>query len=450
MPAQNTAPAADEQAVSATAAASHGVTAAAVKAWAVTAYGIADHAGLTLAQANGLVQASANLDAFKDAVIDAIATKPADRPSVGAGAAVVLADGGDKFREGISRAVLSMAGIIDRDPENEFNGITPTGIALAVLAQNSVRAAFDKRKFVAAAITHTSGDFASITANIMEKAMMKGFEEQPETFDQWCGKGVLTDFKQGRRVGLNAIPSLPTIGEAGEFQYLTTGDRFENVQLATAGGIISLTRQAIINDDLGAFVDLPRKLGRAAKRTIGDTVYAILIGNPTMSDGVTLFHAATHKNLATGGGSALSTTSLITGSTAMATQLDRSAAGAALNIDPAFLITSRALRPLAQQLMGSTAEIGATNAGVANRVANLAKVISDARIDRAAGGSTKWFLAGDPNIVSTIEVQYLNGVESPYIEQGLEFDVDGVRLKVRHDFGAKALQWEGLYYAAGA
>ena len=447
MPAPETATAADDLAVTAPAAVAS-QSAPAVKAWAVTAYGLADRAGLTLMQANSLVQASASLEQFKDAVIDAIATPASERPRPGAGAAVVLADGRDKFREGITNAVLSMAGLADRDPANEFNGISPMGIALAVLSHNGVKAAFDKTKFVAAAITHTSSDFAQITANIMDKAMMKGFDEQQETFPLWTSKGILTDFKQGKRVGLNAIPSLQTIGEAGEFTYLTTGDRAEPVQLVTAGGIISLTRQAIINDDLGAFIDVPRKLGRAAKRTIGDTVYAILLTNPVMSDAVALFHTS-HKNTATGSASALSVTSLIAASTAMGLQVDRSATATALNIDPAYLICSRALAPFARQLMGSTAEVGSANAGVANRVANMATVVADARIDRTSNGSTKWFLAGDPNMASGVEVQYLNGVESPYIEQGLEFDVDGVRLKVRHDFGAKALQWEPLYYAAG-
>ncbi|WP_441345547.1 phage major capsid protein, partial [Pseudomonas aeruginosa] len=65
--------------------------------------------------------------------------------------------------------------------------------------------------------------------------------------------------------------------------------------------------------------DIPFKLGQAAKATIGDLVYAVLTGNPAMSDGKALFHAD-HKNLQTGASSALSIESLSKAKTQMATQ----------------------------------------------------------------------------------------------------------------------------------
>jgi hypothetical protein len=98
--------------------------------------------------------------------------------------------------------------------------------------------------------------------------------------------------------------------------------------------------------------------------------------------------------------------------------------------------------------MESTAEPGAANGNTANRVAQLATVVSDARLDRAS--TTAWYMAANQGAVDTIEVQYLDGVDTPYIEQAEEFDVDGMKFKVRIDFGVKALQWEGLYRSAGA
>jgi phage major head subunit gpT-like protein len=56
-------------------------------------------------------------------------------------------------------------------------------------------------------------------------------------------------------------------------------DRGVNLVLATYGKIFPITRQAIINDDLGAFTKVPAKMGTAAKRTIGNLVYAILTSN---------------------------------------------------------------------------------------------------------------------------------------------------------------------------
>ncbi len=84
----------------------------------------------------------------------------------------------------------------------------------------------------------------------------------------------------------------------------TINDRGETIQLATYGSIFSISRHAIINDDMGAFTRIPQRMGRAAHRTVGNLVYAILNDNPTMKDGKALFHAD-HSNLMTTG-SALS------------------------------------------------------------------------------------------------------------------------------------------------
>ena len=90
---------------------------------------------------------------------------------------------------------------------------------------------------------------------------------------------------------MGGFNSLRKVREGAEYKYVTTGDKGETIALATYGEIFSITRQAIINDDLNALTDVPAKMGRAAKATIGDLVYAILLDNPKLSDGKPLFHA---------------------------------------------------------------------------------------------------------------------------------------------------------------
>lgn len=419
-----------------------------VKDWAARFYASAEKSNLPLAALNAIAQEAPSLDVALARMVDAMAARDnADKPSPRP-AAVITEDERDRFVAGVSQAMLAQGGVEKRDPKNEFNGITPMKLAEMSVVRAGAKAGFDRKKIVATAITHTSSDFPLITQNIAEKAMLRGYEEQEETFNLWTSTGTLSDFKQGRRVGINALPSLPPVNEAGEFQHVSTGERGEPVQLGTFGEIVTVTRQLIINDDLGVFVALPRALGRAARRTVGDAVYGVLTSNPNMADGVALFQAANHRNNGTGAPSALQVSSLITAVTAMATQPDRSNPQTALNISPRWLIVPKALQPLAKQLMESTAEPGAVNAGTANRVAQLATVISDGRLDRAS--TTAWYLAANQNAADTIEVQYLDGVETPFIEQAEEFDVDGMKFKVRIDFGVKALQWEGLYRAVGA
>ncbi|WP_440136090.1 phage major capsid protein, partial [Escherichia coli] len=88
------------------------------------------------------------------------------------------------------------------------------------------------------------------------------------------------------------------VREGAEYKYVTTGDKQATIALATYGELFSITRQAIINDDLNMLTDVPMKLGRAAKSTIADLVYAILTSNPKIStDNVSLFDKAKHANV---------------------------------------------------------------------------------------------------------------------------------------------------------
>ncbi|MFP1496094.1 Mu-like prophage major head subunit gpT family protein [Escherichia coli] len=118
------------------------------------------------------------------------------------------------------------------------------------------------------------------------------------------------------------------------------------------GEIFSITRQAIINDDLNMLVDVPMKMGRAAKATIGDLVYKVLTDNPKLSDGKALFHAD-HKNIATGG-SAVSGLDAARQMMRLQKEGDR-----ALNIRPAFMLVPVALETVANQTIKSASVKGA-------------------------------------------------------------------------------------------
>lgn len=102
----------------------------------------------------------------------------------------------------------------------------------------------------------------------------------------------MSDFKTAHRVGLGAS-FLRSVREGAEYKYITTKDRGESIALATYGEIFSITRQALINDDLNQLTDVPMKMGRAAKATIGDLVYEILTANAVLSDGKKLFSQTT-------------------------------------------------------------------------------------------------------------------------------------------------------------
>jgi len=359
---------------------------------------------------------------------------------------VTVDDQYDKFKAAVGQSLLARAQIIKPESSsNPYRGYTLYEIARASLEMRGVKTnGMGKMEVVAAAFTHTSSDFGNLLANVAEKAMMKGFEEAEETFQLWTVAGELPDFKVGSRVDLNAFPGLDKVADGAEYKYATVGDRGEPIQLATYGKLFSITRQAIINDDLDAFSKIPRLMGRAAIRTVGDLVYAILTSNPNMSDGVALFHS-THKNLLAG--AAISTTAVDAMRTSMATQ---KRGNAVLNVRLAKLIVPVALQGAASVVRDSEFEVGASarNNTVPNSVRGTFEVISDARLDVAS--ATTWYGAANSAINDTIEVAYLDGNQAPTLEQQSGWNIDGVDFKVRLDAGVKALAFESLAKNPGA
>jgi len=325
--------------------------------------------------------------------------------------------------------------------ENPYRGKSLVGLAEACLEARGVSlAGMDRMQIVGAAFTHSSGDFSKLLANTANKAMLMGAEEANETFQLWTRAGQLGDFKVADRVDLNEFPTLDKVQEGAEYKYATMGDRAEQIQLATYGKLFSITRQAIINDDLDAFTRIPNRMGRAALRTVGDLVYAILTSNPNMADGNPLFHAS-HNNLLTAAG--ISTSSVDAMQVAMGTQ--KGAGGIAnLNIELAYLLVPRALRGIANQVRTSQYEVGASakNNTTPNYVANTFEVVSDSRLDAAS--ATNWYGAANPMTHDTIEVAYLDGNSMPVLEEQDGWKVDGVEFKVRMDAGVSPLDFRTM------
>lgn len=397
-----------------------------------------------------LIDDGTPLEQARAALIDAAADRD-QATRINGQHATTTADGAEKFRAGAERAILARAGMLttaERSAEagSEFRGMTLLEIARASLSRAGASATGDKLTVVGRAFTHTTGDFSNLLASTANKAMLKGWAEAPETFGAWTSTGSLPDFKATSRVDIGAFPALSLIPEGAEYTYATLSDRGETAQIATYGKLFSITRQAIINDDLNAFTRIPASMARAARRTVGNLVYAILTGNPTMGDSVALFHA-NHSNLDTGGGSALSVTSLAAARVKMAKQTGQQAEP--LNIQPAHLIVPVALRDTAAVILASEYNPDATNKLQApNPVRGMVDVIADPRLD--ANSATAWYLTASPTAYDAIEVLYLDGNDAPFLDQQAGWNVDGTEFKVRIDAGVKAWDYRTLYKSAGA
>ena len=82
-------------------------------------------------------------------------------------------------------------------------------------------------------------------------------------------------------------------------------------------------------------------------------------------------------------------------------------------------------------------------------VRSLVPVV-EPRLDAATSSATAWYLIADPAQIDTVEYCYLEGQQGVYIETKQGFEVDGVEIKARMDFGAAAIDYRGMQKNAGA
>ncbi len=354
----------------------------------------------------------------------------------------IYAGNGNFTGDGIRQALMVRAGYEERQKDNAYNSMTLRELARMSLTERGVGvASYNPMQMVGMAFTHSTSDFGNILIDVSNKSILQGWEEAPETFEEWTRKGQLSDFKTAHRVGMGGFQSLRKVREGAEYKYVTTGDKQATIALATYGELFSITRQAIINDDLNMLTDIPMKLGRAAKATIADLVYLILTTNPKMTTDNTPLFDSKHGNLTSGG---IDVANLDKARQMMRTQKEGERH---LNIRPAFILVPTSLESTTNQVIRSSSVKGADiNAGIINPVKDFATVIAEPRLDDA---STKaWYLAAAQG-TDTIEVAYLSGMDTPYIDQQEGFTSDGVTTKVRIDAGVAPVDHRGLVKSSG-
>ena len=399
-------------------------------------------AGVTLPDsAKKRVREAADGKVLDETQIDAIVKAEADyiaeltTPVVTDAAAVVtdMVAPADKVREAVynilaGKSSQSIKGLyVDLSNDRSFTGKIQEG---AVLAEALSSSSFDQ----------ILGD--SITRRMLD------YYNQPG-LDAWrklVTVGSVNDMRTQRRIRFGGYNNLSTVTEGSAYGALTSPtDEEATWAPVKKGGTEVITMEMIVNDDLGAMRDIPRRLGRAAAQTLHEFVFDLLATNPTIYDSVALFHAS-HGNL---GSTALSASSLKAARLQMLKQADMSNSKR-LGITPKYLVIPVDLEQDAFTILNSV--FLPSGVGVA--------APSDANYARTFGlepvsvpywtDTNNWYLVASPMDVPTIEVGFLNGKEEPELfvqdqpVNGSMFSNDKITYKVRHIYGGAVLDYRGL------
>ena len=305
---------------------------------------------------------------------------------------------------------------------------------------------------------HTTGSFTKLTMDAVNKSMQLGYTEAPSTWEQVMRTGSdARDFKQIHRLRMGAIPNLPVWPDNDEPTKASFSDAEEKYAVESRSLGIDFSYRLLVNDDMDALSRIPGQLGAAARRTVNAVAWSVITSNPTMSDSVALFAAATgnrkRTNLTTGAGAPSTTTVQTLTNLMMQMRGENTPEGNesedVLALMPRYIVHPSALLLTVGQLVNSAYDpsTSVSASGVYNPCRTLIPVC-EPLLD--GNSTTAWYLFADPRQIDTVEVTFLQGQRTPQVRQNLNFQTLSQEMYILQTFGVKALNHRGIQKHAGA
>lgn len=285
---------------------------------------------------------------------------------------------------------------------------------------------------------HSTSDFPNLLGGATRRFLLEIYNAAPAPLKAIARRRDVPDFKQITALAMLPFGTLSQVNEGGEIKDVTVSEGENGYALTTFANIFSITRQALINDDLGAFSNMVGLWARAATETESQQLAAQINGSgPTLADGKTLYHAG-HNNLASSG-SAISVASLTEARIAMRGQKNND--GSYAQVNPAYLVVGPAKETEAEQMIGI---IVANIVPEINPFGGKLKLIVDPHL---TGNS--WRLFAEPTNWPVLEYAKLQGQDDVITDEQPGWRVLGMQYRAIDDFGCGIVDWRGTFKNPG-
>jgi len=408
---------------------------------------IARVAGLDQAWIDGQIDGNADADTARRAAFEALAKRsaPAIRTEQ------VRVEMGDSQDEPTLRARQMGEALYSRinprhelsEPARRYAYATPIDMAKELLTLRGESTLGLSPATLITRALHTTSDFPIILGDTVGRVLRDAYQAAPSGVRRLGRQTSARDFRAVNKIMLGEAPLLEKLNEHGEIKAGTMAEAREAYKVETWARKIGITRQVLVNDDLGAFSDLARRMGQGAAETEARILVDLLEANtgngPKLSDNKTLFHAD-HGNKA-GTGAAISDTTLSAARLALRTQ--KGIEDRTIRVTPKYLLVPPALETAAEKWLATIAP--ATAADV-NPFSGSLSLVVEPRLSSA----TRWYVTADPAEIDGLEFAYLSGSQGPQVESRSGWDVDGVEIRVILDFGAGFVDHRGWFANPGA
>lgn len=273
-------------------------------------------------------------------------------------------------------------------------------------------------------------DIPNVLSNVAHKFVLAGFGAVGEDWRKVSRAVPVTDFKAVKGVRLVMGGVLKPLSKGGELQHVSLSDESRDLAAATKGSIVGITREDLINDDLGVLSMIPERFGQMAGRTINKDVFGAI--SRTAGDyGANTSGALSVANLATAYQLALGIT-----------DSNGDYLGAMPNVilaSPSNYLTALNIYQ-SEQITGTSSEKGKNNVmrGL------LAPITS-----QFLGSGTAYWLFN--SAFPLVDVAFLNGRTTPIVETAeADFNQLGIQMRCYFDYGAAAGELKAAVYSTGA
>lgn len=291
-------------------------------------------------------------------------------------------------------------------------------------------------RFVESVSTST---FANVLGDSIRRSLIRNYQSDTD-LQAWRSIVDIVprfDFRTNQLTRVGGYGNLPAVSAGASYTALSTpSDEAASYAVTKRGGTEDVTLEAIRNDDVGLLRRIPVELANAATQTIYEFVFDFIRTNPTVYDGVALFHAS-HNNLGT---TALDATAFAAARLAMVSQT-RAGSGKRINTGPAFVLVPFDLQETAFNLFVRGTNNDKTYIQSLNPVVIPINYWTD---------TNDWAAVANPINCPTIEIGFLDGQENPDIfvqdmpNVGSMFSNDKLTYKIRHIYGGAVQDYRGL------
>lgn len=327
----------------------------------------------------------------------------------------------------------------------EFMGWRPSDMIGELLRARGERNVPRNPTILAERAFHTTSDFPALLSAAANKMLLAAYAPAAPTYRTLFLRRDFRDFKPHRHLRVGDFPVLQPLLENGEIQAGTMSESQEIVLLQTFARRIRVTRQMLVNDDLGAFTDFAAMIGRRVADFENATAYALInLANgdgPTLATGAApVFATAAARANKAAAGTALDEANIAKGREAIMKQ--RTLDGLPISLGRSMrVLVGPALELPALKLTAAIAPAASANV---NPYVGLLQPVVEPLIP-----ANRWYLFAEPPTTPVYVYGYLNGVEGPQVTTGPVSGVDGVEVSVIFDFGVGAIDWRGAWFNPG-